>query len=288
MSNYPGFTRLHPDNIVVMNIGGGTDSIGCTVLAIEACIIPDALIWADTGDERPLRNGMPRAEYLDIFDEWLARNGAPKLTRVRWIRKDGTFESLSDHCLRLHDLPSKVYDNAGCTSKWKQQPCDNWVRAHFGNGSNVERWLGFTAEDGRADRMYAKMRAADTPQLSLLDVGGKHKPSRDNWIWRAPPWEADVYRQDAVEAIVRAGLPPADKSACFECPSSKPHEIIELRTTAPHMLDKALLIERNAELKAIVGLGRNWSWNELIKNHDTGGPLFEGVGVEASCYCEDG
>jgi hypothetical protein len=259
-------------------------------MSIAAGVIPDAILWSDTGDERPLDNGMTRVAYLDLFDEWLVLNGAPKITRLQWIREDGTFLSIADVCERDRTLPSKAYGNAGCTSKWKQQPCDAWVREHFGNGPSVERWLGYTAEDGRADKMYAvKADPAEQRQLGLFNTTDKPKRQRDAWIWRAPMWELDLYRSDAAAAIERAGLPLPGKSACWHCPSSKPHEIIKLREVAPALLDRALHIERTANLHTVKGLGRDWSWNDLIRDHDTGGPLFEQrAAPDVTCFCEDG
>jgi hypothetical protein len=288
-----GLARLSPSNTVVFNYGGGTDSTGGIVLAVEAGVVPDVILWSDTGDERPLDNGMTRSEYLDLFDAWLVTHSAPKITRVQWIREDGSFRSIADDCERDRSLPSKAYGLAGCTSKWKQQPCDAWVHKYLGAGSNIERWLGYTAEDGRADKMYAERRADARSQLSLLNVGLAHSSNRrrkiDQWVWRAPMWEADLYRTDAAAAIVRAGLPPPGKSACWHCPSSKPHEVITLGRVAPELLERALLIERNADLRTVKGLGRDWSWNELVEDHRTGGPLFDRlVAPDVTCFCEDG
>lgn len=288
------FRPLNPGNIVVWNCGGGTDSIGGIIRTVRTGFIPHAILWADTGDEAPLETGLARTEYLDLFDEWLVANGAPRITRVKWIREDGSFLSIADQCERDRSLPSKSYGKAGCTKKWKQQPCDKWVRETFSRGANVERWLGFTAEDDRASSMYASHNAGrPAPQLSLFDVGAPKAP-RDAWIWRAPMWEAHMYRSDCVHEIALAGLPPAGKSSCWHCRGMKRAELITLRRVAPQLVDRAVnSIEAQAELRGVKGLGQSWNWGEYLRAYDTGGPLFAQAcageeGDDEGCLCVDG
>src|SRR5690606_134679 len=66
---------------------------------------------------------------------------------------------------------------------------------------------------------------------------------------------------------INAGLPLPPKSSCTFCPSMKPFEIIELyEENRPEFYD-AIEMERNASenFGSIKGLGRDWSWWDLIK-----------------------
>jgi 3'-phosphoadenosine 5'-phosphosulfate sulfotransferase (PAPS reductase)/FAD synthetase len=106
----------------------------------------DHVIFADTGAERP-----ETYAYLDTMDEWLQAHGLPGITRVRWIRRDGTFVALDTWCVEHKQLPSKAFGFSGCTSKWKQQPVDKHLRAVFAvehaRGVIVERWIGYDADE---------------------------------------------------------------------------------------------------------------------------------------------
>jgi hypothetical protein len=80
-------------------------------------------------------------------------------------------------------------------------------------------------------------------------------------------------RPDMIRA---AGLPVPPKSACFFCPTSKRHEIVQLRVRHPELLQRALAIEENARpnLTSVVGLGRSFAWSEFLEDLDDT-PLFD-------------
>ena len=80
-------------------------------------------------------------------------------------------------------------------------------------------------------------------------------------------------------------MPP--KSSCFFCPSMKDYEILELKKNNPDLLKRALEMEKNAELTAIKGLGRNWAWQDLVKYDNAQGDLFK-TPQETPCGCYDG
>jgi len=64
--------------------------------------------------------------------------------------------------------------------------------------------------------------------------------------------------------IQAVGLSVPLKSACFFCPSSRKKEVEWLAKTHPDLFDRATAMERNAELTTIKGLGRRYSWEQLI------------------------
>jgi len=62
------------------------------------------------------------------------------------------------------------------------------------------------------------------------------------------------------------------KSACFFCPASKQHEILQLE---PTLQDAAVAMERNyregrhyREDGSTKGLGRRFSWEELLRQRE--------------------
>jgi hypothetical protein len=86
-------------------------------------------------------------------------------------------------------------------------------------------------------------------------------------------WQMD--RDACKRLIADAGLPVPVKSACFFCPASKQHEVVELRTSDPELHGAALVLEdryrdgkhyRRDEPKAVQGLGIRRRWSEELLN----------------------
>ena len=257
--------------MLVINYGAGTNSTALLIEAAHRGIRPDLIVFADTGSERP-----ETYEYLDYMDRWLQSVGFPRIERVRWIRKDGSFLPLHEWCEKFVSLPSKAFGLPGCTVKWKQQPADKFISQHplvqaaWARGEKVERWIGYDADEPhRADRMQAA-RAHDT-----------------KWVWRSPLIEWDMGREECIETITAAGLCRPGKSSCWLCPSMKKHEIDALANEHPQLLRRALAIEANAQVdrRKVAGLGRSLNWAEYLKQPK----LFASVRVpDEACGCFDG
>lgn len=259
----------------VLNYGGGTNSTALAILAIERRERPDILVFADTGSERP-----ETYAYLDVFRTFLGRHSIA-LEVVRWMRRDGSFTPLHEDCEAKKTLPSKAFGLAGCTVKWKQQPVDKWLSHHpdvlaeHRAGRVVERWIGYDADEPeRAYRMLEK------------------NPAANLWKWRAPLVEWGMGRDECIDVIRRAGLPLPGKSACWMCPSSKPREVLDLMRNHPALGQRALQMERQAELVNVKGLGRSWAWADVVDadKRQLRLPLLDEVWppIEAECGCYDG
>jgi hypothetical protein len=267
--------------VIVVNYGGGTNSTALLVEAHRRKLRPDIIVFADTGDEMPHTYA-----FLNEMDAWCARVGFPPISRVRWIRRDGSFVSLEQFSLRSASLPSKAYGMSGCTAKWKQQPIDKFIKHHqlvhaaWKKIGFVERWIGYDADEpARATRMIDK-----NPQPT-----GRGVPPYAKYRWRAPLIDWDMGRDECIEAIDAAGLPRPGKSSCFFCPSMKKHEIDQLREEHPELLERALKIEDTAReglRGSIKGLGRNFSWREYLDRKPEACEARETV--EEACGCYDG
>jgi hypothetical protein len=129
-----------------------------------------------------------------------------------------------------------------------------------------------------------------------LDAGERHrltwakpkrdekerKPSREAWLdahvftYFYPLMDWGMDRAACERSIRDAGLPVPMKSACWFCPASKKHEIVELRLRHPELLKRALALEANARpnLTSVVGLGRSFSWADFLDDLDDT-PLFD-------------
>ncbi len=210
---------------------------------------PDLILFADTGGERP-----ETYRHKDMVSDWCDGVGFPRIVTVMAPNK-----LLEQDCLDRAALPSIAYGFKTCSLRWKKEPQDKYLR---NNGM------------------------ADAVRLIGIDAGETHR-AKDYPDTRYPLIEWDWGRDKCVVAIRRAGLPQPGKSACFFCPSSKPHEILELKRLHPDLIRRALAMEAGAELTSVKGLGRSYAWADLVRYDDAQMDMFRGA-VEIPCGCYDG
>lgn len=243
--------------MVVVAYGAGTNGTGLLVGLHERGRVPDAIVFADTGSEKP-----HTYQHIADVSAWCRQIGFPEVQTIQgrqpMMIKD---RSLEGECLRLGALPAKAHGFSTCSLKWKVEP----QRKHYAalaaarglTLADMVVLIGFDAdEQSRVDRGRAAWKAGDYRQeFPLFD-----------WGWT---------REDCVSAIARAGLPQPGKSACYFCPSTKKVELLELREQYPELVERAIEMERRAlagEGKADAfqgaGLGRSWNWAEFLREWD--------------------
>jgi len=169
-------------------------------------------------------------------------------------------ETLEEECLLRNQLPGIIYGFGSCSDKWKKRPFKRWLKEK--GWQDVTQFIGFDAgEPYRAERG------------DMFDEGYKKR----YWLI-----ERGLFRKDCIAIIEAAGIKPPGKSACFFCPSSKKHEIIAL---PDDLKERAIALERNAELTSLKGLGRMWAWQDLIAFDNAQTDLFEcTVGIPCDCW----
>lgn len=241
----------------MVSYGGGTNSTAMLVGMVERTERPDAILFADTGGERP-----EIYTFAERFSGWLVERGFPEITVV------ANLPTLEQDCLTRKALPSVAYGFKSCSDRWKVRPQNKWVNRWplameaWQRGEKVTKCIGFDAgEPYRADG----------------------KTGDEKYLNRYPLIEWDWGREECVEAIRRAGLPQPGKSSCFFCPNTKKHEILSLPVD---LQERALEMEENADLGTIKGLGRGFSWKNFIHGDRAQIKLFP-VG-EMPCGCYDG
>jgi hypothetical protein len=278
-----------PDRFYILSNGLGTNSYAVLAGIAERGLRLDANVFADTGDERP-----EIYRSMEVLDRWCERAGLPRVEVVRAStpkqREDG---SLYAQCIRLGELPSKAYGKTACSMKWKITPqmqhMAAWGEARGIPLEKITRLIGFDADEHvRVHRGLAR---------------GAERKYREAY----PLYEWGWDRDECVAAIARAGLPQPGKSACFYCPSSKKHEILDLRDKHPDLLARALEMERRAiagegQAPAFrgIGLGRSFHWGNWLQEYDGAAAkgaaflaaqrdLMSDAGVpEPDCACADG
>ena len=248
----------------VVSYGGGVNSTAMLIEAVSRGIQIDLILFADTGGEKP-----HTYYYIKLFSKWLVKNKMPKIIT---ITKGGIQETLEENCLRCNMLPSLAYGFKSCSHKYKIQPqnkyCNNWLPAKelWKEGSKVTKFIGYDADEHHRAKI----------------------PEDKKYVYKYPLVEWDIGRDDCIQIIKDAGLPPCGKSACFFCPASRESEVRQLKEIYPELAERAIAMERNANLKIIKGLGRRYSWEDLLSQEELFDKEHIDNSLEIACGCYDG
>lgn len=249
--------------ITVASFGGGTDSTAMLIGMWQKSEPVDLILFADTGGEKP-----HTYDHIKRFSEWLVLMGCPPITIV------SPTKTLEDDCLTREALPSIAYGFKSCSQRFKLQPQDkflnNWQPAKeaWKRGEKVTKLIGYESGEERRAKDY----------------------DSDKYLNRYPLIEWGWDRKKCIEVIQSVGLPLPGKSACFFCPSSKAQEVKQLAKDYPHLAQRALAMEANADLTTIKGLGRDYSWKDLLAFDEAQTKLFDSdySTTEIPCGCYDG
>lgn len=248
--------------------GGGNDGTAALIEFYRRGIRPDLILFSDTGNRDSEKPGT--YAHVDRMNEWCKqRFGVPITT----VRNDGQYKTLENECLSKHMLPSIAYGFKSCSDKYKIRPqekfCQDWalaIEAWAGSGL-VVKGVGYNAsEPHRAAKQY--------------------NPKYENWY---PLIEWGITRPMVLDIVTEEFGAPVPKSACFFCPASKKSEVIRLSREYPDLFARAVQMERNAAstLQTVKGLGRHYSWEELVKAEEAQFQLFPET-VQIPCVCFDG
>ena len=250
--------------VAALSFGGGVNSTALIAGMVERGVQPPAwLLFADTGGEHA-----ETYDHVAAVDAWLEQRAWPRITRVS---NAGQHASLEAECLTNRTLPSLAFGNKGCSVKWKRQPQERFLRDQpavqeaWARGELVTRFLG-------------------------IDAGEEHRaagiPDDNRWRYEFPLIRWGWDRQECVAAIKRLGMPMPRKSACWFCPANRKAEVVELAREHPELFKRAVAMEDNAELTTVKGLGRSYSWAELVKAEQSQRRLWPEL--ELPCMCMDG
>lgn len=231
---------------LIVSYGGGVNSAAMLVALRNANQRPDAIVFADTGGERPetYMSVETISAHIQIWG-W-----APILT----IRRPG--ETLEENCLRYERLPSVAYGFGTCAIKWKRDPFRRWMKES--GFVNPTVCIGFDANEERRVRQPEE-GAGYVHRFPLIELG----------------WDRDECKRVCEQVF--GHVPP--KSACFFCPNSKRKEILDLQAAHPELMARALAMESQAKLTTHKGLGRNVAWADVLAK-ECAPKLFD-----TPCYC---
>jgi hypothetical protein len=235
--------------MIKVSYGMGVDSTAMLIGMHQRGIRPDAILFADTGGEKP-----DTYAYLPIMQAWLRSVGWPEVVVVRYEPKRAPYSTLEGKCLANETLPSLAFGMKSCSLVFKTEVQNKWLRSNeiaqacWARGEKVTVCIGYDA--GPKDARRSKI--ADDTEFTY------------SYLLREWGWD----REECERQIIAAGMPLPPKSACWFCPASKKHEVIWLRDNHPDLYQRAVDMERLAStgkhgLKSTKGLGRTWAWASL-------------------------
>lgn len=237
----------------VVSFGAGTNSTALLIGLWERRESVDYILFADTGAEKPHTYA-----HIEKFSKWLVKRGYPEIDYIKGQQPQQVIDGgLEAECLRLNCLPSVAYGFKSCSMKWKAKPQENFLKS-----------LGITD--------YTFLIGFDADEPHRAKSNPKNRYPLIEWGWG---------REECIAAIDRTRVGRPGKSSCFFCPSSKKHEIIELHRQYPELAARAIAMEKNADLTSIKGLGRKFSWADVIAADEAQLKMIPETPIEAECNC---
>lgn len=275
--------------ILAVCYGAGVDSTAMLVALKQAGLRPAIITFADLQAEKP-----PTLDHLDRVDRVLAEWSWPAIIRCRKETLPGTgYADLYGNCIANETLPSLAFGLKSCSIKWKQKPQDQAIKG-VRSGPNAAPAHPVWMEAQQRNVRILKLIGYDCNRADLRR--SRNLPESDADFDYAYPLQVLGWnRADCVHAITQvlgADMVPI-KSACFFCPASKIWELYWLAGHYPDLLERALILERNAltgrhsrfdevefgatwedlvsnadrfpSSSTTVGLGRNFAWNHWAR-----------------------
>ena len=195
--------------MIQVSFGGGTNSTAMLIGLRNDGIMPDVILFADTGSEMP-----ETYKHVEAMQEWLKLNNMPPITVVKYHPRklEGESQSLYNECIDGKKLPSIAYGGfKTCSQKYKIYTQEKFMKANKmyqearANDERIIRYIGYDAgEPQRRD----SARIFDRVNREYENV----YPMVDDWVWD---------REKCVEVIKAEGLELPGKSSCFFCPNMR-------------------------------------------------------------------
>ncbi len=254
--------------LMALCFGSGVDSTAMLVALHDAGLRPDVITFANTGAEKP-----ESIAHIDKMNVILRAWRWPTIDVCRAIPKPTTgYVDLYGNCMKNETLPSLAFGLKACSIRWKAQPQDQFLKG-VKSGPNARPPHALWQEAQASGQRITKLIGYDCGKADLRR--SKSLAALDSEFDFVYPLQLVRWtRRDCVRAIARAlgaDLVPI-KSACFFCPASKPWELWWLAAEHPDLLEKALVMERNA----LTGRHSRFdevefgaSWEELVRNAES-------------------
>lgn len=186
----------------IIAYGGGTNSTAMIIGLVKKQLIPDLILFSDTGGERP-----DTYNFIEMFSDWLEANGAPRVKKLHYTTRDGKPQTLEQDCLARQTLPAIAFGFKTCSQKYKlgvmEKFCNHFPDcvAAWKSGARIDKYIGYDAGEVKRVECARKYAEQDKKYRQIYPLY--------DWGWT---------RQRCIEEIQSVGLPKPGKSSCFFCP----------------------------------------------------------------------
>lgn len=264
--------------------GAGVDSTAMLVALKLADLRPDIITFADLRAEKP-----ETLDHLHRMNAVLVEWGWEPIAVCRKETLPGTgYSDLYGNCMSNETLPSLAFGLKSCSAKWKRLPQDQLIKG-VKSGPNACPPHPVWIEAVRRGERIIKLIGYD---CGRVDIRRAHNLAvADADFDYAYPLQMLGWDRAACIRIITdtlgADMVPI-KSACFFCPASKIWELYWLAAHHPDLLERALVLERNAltgrhSRFSEVAFGA--SWEHLVRNADRFPSSSTTVGLGADQRC---
>ncbi len=137
----------------IVSFGGGVNSTALILGLHEMGLKPFAILFADTGGEKP-----GTYAHVEAMRKWCDEHGMPTVTRV------AQKITLQDDCFERGTLPGKAFGFGSCSDRFKIQPQRKWLKD---NGIAECMWLAgiHAGEKRRAERTWNQRKDVRFPLI---------------------------------------------------------------------------------------------------------------------------
>lgn len=202
------------DPVSFLSYGGGVQSTAMILKCLDGSLErPDYIVFANTGSEMPYTY-----DVVQEVKQLVEAEGIP------WVEVEH-HTPLHEAYLESNGLP--VIGVRSCTSKWKIEPINRFMRSIVGMGRRrilAQVWIGISTDESK-----------------------RATPSTNQWVERRYPLlDLNMSRDDCSHFLKSHGM-EVKKSGCFLCPYQSAHQWSKLRREYPDLFAVALAMETNAK-----------------------------------------
>lgn len=225
--------------IQVWSCGGGTQSCAIAALIVQRKLPkPDISVIADTGYETQstwdYMNDVLIPELRDINIDLVrvdAKKYATNPNAIAYPKKGSKNDFIIQVPVYTERDGSRAKLQNFCTSKWKIDVINRYVRAEHGyKRPNCCHWIGFSRDE---QERWVKIMLK--PQWKL---GQYYLPLVN---------EIPISRNDAIRIVESMGWPTPPRSACWMCPNRGDFEWRKMIQERPEEFQKACDFEKEIQ-----------------------------------------
>ncbi len=204
----------------ILRFGGGVQTTALAILVAQGKVKVDAVVFADTGAEKP-----ETYWYIEAYIKPLFKEAGIPFTIVPGTQQG---RNLPQQCEKYRAIPSVVKGFRWCTAKHKVVPMDKVTP------KGAVRLIGFSIDEIERSKSIKGEAAYPLAEMNLTGA-------------------------DCRQIITSYGWPVPVKSSCFFCPFQRWPEWNWLKSRHPELMDKALAMEarfydRRPDLRETRGL----------------------------------